>query len=250
MALFECNFHSAVLELSQSVTVIIPQDVKENEKVKALYLLHGYIGNHTDWMRYTSLERYVQSHRIAVIMPAVNNSYYTDMVSGLNYFTYVTEELPKLISSTFPVSTKKEDQYVCGLSMGGYGALKIALTYPERYHKAASLSGAVDLEHIRELASQNKRFDFFLATFGKQTTKETKNDINELIKQAKAKKAVLPELYIACGTEDFLYQDNQKFISFLKEENVKFTYEESKGDHNWEFWDFYIRKVLHWMFKA
>ncbi len=249
MALFECNYHSAVLELSQSVTVILPQDIKENEKIKVLYLLHGYIGNHTDWVRYTSIERYVQNHRIAVVMPAVNNSYYTDMVFGLRYFTYVTEELPRLIASTFPISTKKEDQYVCGLSMGGYGALKIALTYPERYHKAASLSGALDLEHIRELAKQNNRIDFFVATFGKQTTKKTKNDLYTLVQLAKTKKTTFPDLYLGCGTEDFLYQDNQAFISFLKQENIKFTYEESKGDHNWGFWDTYIQKVLYWMFK-
>lgn len=247
MAFLTLHLRSNALDLNTTVNVILPQDVKKDEKLKVLYLLHGYIGDHTDWMRYTSIERYAWNYRLAIVMPAVNNSYYTDTVSGLNYFTYVSKELPDMITSLLPISSKKEDNYVAGLSMGGYGALKIALTYPERYSKAASLSGALDLDSIRELASQEPRNTWFNAVFGLKPSQNTSSDLKYLIDLHLKHDVKLPDLFIACGTEDFLYQDNKKFIQFLNLKNVNHTYYESPGSHDWGFWDFYIQKVLAWL---
>lgn len=247
MAFLTLHLRSNALDLNTTVNVILPQDVKKDEKLKVLYLLHGYIGDHTDWMRYTSIERYAWNYRLAIVMPAVNNSYYTDTVSGLNYFTYVSKELPDFITSLLPISTKREDNYVAGLSMGGYGALKIALTYPERYSKAASLSGALDLDKIRELASQEPRNTWFNAVFGLKPSQNTASDLKYLIDLHLKHDVKLPDLFIACGTEDFLYQDNKKFIQFLNLKNVNHTYYESPGSHDWGFWDFYIQKVLAWL---
>lgn len=247
MAFLTLHYRSNALELNTTINIILPQDIKKDEKLKVLYLLHGYIGDHTDWMRYTSIERYSWNYRLAIVMPAVNNSYYTDTVSGLNYFTYVSKELPDFITSLLPISTKREDNYVAGLSMGGYGALKIALTYPERYSKAASLSGALDLDEIRKLANQNPRNTWFDAVFGLKPSQNTPSDLKYLIDLHLKHDVLLPDMFIACGTEDFLYQDNKKFVSFLNQNNVKHTYFESPGNHDWGFWDFYIQKVLAWL---
>lgn len=247
MAFLTLHFRSNALELNTTVNVILPQDIKKDEKLKVLYLLHGYIGDHTDWMRYTSIERYAWNYRLAIVMPAVNNSYYTDTVSGLNYFTYVAKELPEFITSLLPVSAKREDNYVAGLSMGGYGALKIALTYPERYSKAASLSGALDIDEIRKLANQEPRNVWFNAVFGYKPSQNTPSDLKYLIDLHLQHQVMIPDLFIACGTEDFLYNDNKNFKNYLDQKDVKHVYYESTGAHDWAFWDEYIRKVLAWL---
>lgn len=247
MAFLTLNIRSNVLDLNTTVNVILPQDVKKDEKLKVLYLLHGYIGDHTDWMRFTSIERYSWNYRYAIVMPAVNNSYYMDTVSGLNYFTYVSKELPDIMTSLFPISSKREDNFVAGLSMGGYGALKIALTYPERYAKAASLSGALDLDEIKKIASEQPRNLWFEAVFGHHPSQNTPTDLRYLIDLHLQCGVQLPDLYLACGTEDFLYKDNVKFKEFLIDRNVKHRYEESQGTHEWSFWDTYIQKVIEWL---
>ena len=249
MALFECNIKSDYLELNVSVNVIIPQDIKKGEKLKAVYLLHGYIGNHTDWTRYSSIERYAWEHRFIIIMPGVNNSYYTNTKFGQRYLDYVAIELPDIMSRMFPISEKREENYVCGLSMGGYGALRVALHNPKHFSKAASLSGAVNIDSIKKLVQDTPRQAFTNNTFGEGVTLHTENDLLHLIETHQKNKQELPDIYLACGTEDFLYQDNLKFKEDLDRLKVTYTYEESKGDHNWAFWDEYVRKVLYWLEK-
>jgi S-formylglutathione hydrolase FrmB len=247
MAFLTLHVRSNALDLNTTVNVILPQDIKKDEKLKVLYLLHGYIGDHTDWMRYTSIERYSWNYRLAIVMPAVNNSYYMDTVSGLNYFTYISKELPELMTSLLPISSKREDQYVAGLSMGGYGALKVALTYPDRFAKAASLSGALDIDEIKKIASEQPRNLWFDAVFGMKPIQNTTNDLKYLIDLHLKHNVELPDLFVACGTEDFLYKDNIAFRDFLIDRNVKHLYEESPGAHDWAFWDTYIQKVLAWL---
>jgi putative tributyrin esterase len=246
MAFVECQIKSYVLEMNVSVNVLIPQDIKKDEKVKVLYLLHGYIGNQTDWMRYSSIERYAQNHRLAIIMPAAYNSYYTNIANGFKYFTYISEELPDIMESMFPISSKREDNYVCGLSMGGYGAFKIALTFPNKFSKAASLSGALDVDTLLRNNDDRSRDQFYKSIFGSEPITNTKNDLFHLVKNAQP----VPDLYIGCGTEDFLYDNNLQFIDFLKKHQIPYTYEASKGEHNWAFWDAYIQKVLKWLYKS
>jgi S-formylglutathione hydrolase FrmB len=241
------HLRSDALELNTTVNLLIPQDVKVGEKFKVLYLLHGYIGDHTDWTRYTSIERYAWEYRYAIVMPAVNNSYYMDTASGLKYFTYITKELPQFITTMFPVSDKKEDTFIAGLSMGGYGALKAALTYPERYQKAASLSGALNIDHIADLAVEDPKNVWFRSVFGNKPTQNTSNDLKYLIRLHKRHNVQLPNLYLVCGTEDFLYQDHVQFHQFLVDEKIDHIYLDAPGVHDWAFWDEHIQKILAWL---
>jgi len=247
MALIELTFKSNALDLAMQVNILMPDQRGSNEAFKVLYLLHGYQGNQSDWMRYSSLERYLFEHRLMVVMPGVHNSYYTDMAQGLNYFTYVSIELPQFIESMFPVSKQREETFVAGLSMGGYGALKIGLTYPNRFSKVASLSGAVDFASIISRAKGTQREKFFKGIFGEQPHKDMTHDLEFLVKQNLIAKEKMPQMYIACGTEDFLFDENQKFHSILNALNVNHTYVTSEGSHNWLFWDTYIEKVLNWL---
>lgn len=247
MAWIDMNFNSTVLELNTSVNIFIPDQVKPGETFKVLYLLHGYMGDFTDWLRFSSLERYLWGHRLMVVMPSNNNSYYTDMDRGLDYFTYMTEELPKILHGYFPISLKREDHYIAGLSMGGFGALKIGLSKHDYFSKAASLSGAVDLEHIRTITEGSNRHKLFIATFGEGSTVHTDNDLRHIILNLKKEDKEIPDIYIACGKDDFLFQDHLDFKAFLEKEKINHVSIENEGTHDWAYWDKEILSVLDWI---
>jgi len=214
-----------------------------------LYLLHGYIGDHTDWVRFSSPERFNWPYRYAIIMPAVQNSYYTDTTYGQKYLTFITEELPAVMENTFPLSTKREDRFIGGLSMGGYGALKAAFLYPKRYSKVFSLSGATDINHIREITRNTGRKVSFDAVFGKGQVMQTKHDLFYLAQKNSDKGIEFPEIYIACGTEDFLYDSNLKMHAFFNTHHIKHEFIAEPGVHDWEFWDKFLYLSFLWMAK-
>jgi putative tributyrin esterase len=242
MALVECNFSSDALGLSSSMTVILPQGMEKGRRHPTLYLLHGLSDDHTIWSRRTSIERYVQDLGIAVVMPEVHRSFYTDMQQGLRYWTFISEELPELARSFFPLSDRREDNYVAGLSMGGYGAFKLGLSFPDRYAAIASLSGALDMEcWIFEEQEYRRVFGDPLQFKG------SSNDLFHLAEQLALSDTPRPRFYQCCGTEDFLYEGNQKFLNHARRLQLDLTYEEEEGAHTWDYWDMKIQRVLGWL---
>src|SRR5215211_49897 len=154
MILNEVNFFSEALHMSSRMLVLIPQRTQAERMsgrrphYRTLYLLHGRTDDHTAWQRQTSIERYVEGLNLVVVMPAVHLSFYTDMAHGGKYWQFISEEVPTLVRELFSLSSDRKDNFVAGLSMGGYGAFKMALTHPDRFAAAASLSGAVDLNEV------------------------------------------------------------------------------------------------------
>ncbi|MGO4498492.1 alpha/beta hydrolase [Paenibacillus sp. 2RAB27] len=252
MAFIDCHFHSESLGVAASMHVILPQIAKSQiglashafgGKHPTLFLLHGLSDDHTIWMRRTSIERYASQHGIAVVMPAVNRSFYADMASGPKYWEFVSEELPVLARSFFPLAEERELNYVAGLSMGGYGAMKLALSHPNRYAAGASLSGAVDIVE-RATAFPN---DFQMIYGDVTTVKNSPNDLFYLANQLVASKQEQPRLYQCCGTEDFLYEDNIRFRDYCLAQGLEITYEEESATHEWGYWDRKIQHVLEWL---
>lgn len=258
MILNEIRFFSETLGLESTMFLLLPQrplvdaQKKPRKKLPTLYLLHGHSDDHTAWQRWTSIERYVENLNLAVVMPAVHLSFYTDMVHGGKYWQFISEEVPTLVRDTFPLSSKPEDNFVAGLSMGGYGAFKLALTHPDRYAAAASLSGAVDIgEVVREKKEdpENKAWLEEMRTVFGDLSKVpgSKHDLFTLAKKA-SKSPMKPRLYQCCGTEDDLYLDNVRFRDAVRKLPLDLTYEEGPGEHNWAYWDKMIQNVLTWMF--
>ncbi|NOV03555.1 alpha/beta hydrolase [Paenibacillus planticolens] len=252
MAFIDCNFYSDTLGVSASMYVILPQAAQNQigmssesygKKHPTLYLLHGLSDDHTIWMRRTSIERYAAQLGIAVVMPAVNRSFYADMAAGPKYWSFISEELPALARSFFPLAEERELNYAAGLSMGGYGAMKLALTHPDRFAAAASLSGALDISH----RALNFPDDFKLIYDDVTKIKGSGNDLFYLAEQVAANKGVKPQLYQCCGTEDFLYEDNIRFRDYCRELGLDLTYEEEPGEHEWGYWDRKIQNVLNWL---
>ena len=256
MAFLQIQFFSQALNVASTVNVILPEGsqgigVTASDGTalpKVLYLLHGYSDDHSIWMRRTSVERYAAAHNLAVIMPAVNHSFYCNEVYGERYWDYVSEELPRIMHRFFRLSDKPEDTYVAGLSMGGYGAMRLALTYPERFKAAASFSGAVNT--IRELASipaiRQDRWRSVLGDLSKAPGSEV--DLMHLL-EVNASAPKKPRLYISCGTADFLYDQHQAFVPALKKHGWPVTHYEEPGiGHEWAFWDTQIKAFIEMIF--
>ena len=173
MAFTEFHYYSETLEIDVSVNVILPETrimaQQEGKPLPTLYLLHGLSDDHTHWVRQTRLEFYARKYRLAIIMPCVNRSFYTDMKRGAKYFTFVSEELPRVMEMYFPLSSRREDRFAAGLSMGGYGATKLGLRLPEKYAAIASLSGALEMEndyHMRKMRDSDRLYQELLNIFG------------------------------------------------------------------------------------
>ena len=261
MSLCRCNFYSHVLLSCVNIHVLIPDSPRSQSgmslddrypvgnRYKTLYLLHGMYEDDSVWIRRTNIERYAAKYNLVVVMPAAQNSYYTDMNHGLRYFTYLTQELSRYVRSVFPVSDKREDTFIAGLSMGGYGALKAALCQPEQYSAAASLSGAVDIGLIGKYASTDQERQMFEDVFGDpKAAAGGPDDLMHIAGEAAASGKMLPRLYLACGTEDELCRPmNQTLRKWLDELGLAYTYEEGPGAHEWNFWDQYIRRALAFM---
>lgn len=243
MALMQCEFFSAAMSMATSVRVILP-DTCQMPEARVLYLLHGLSDNCTAWTRYTSIERYVRGQNIAVVMPEVQRSWYCDMKNGLRYFEFISQELPQMVHKYFGLSLDREKSYIAGLSMGGFGAMKTALTYPDRYAGVGSFSGAVDLEAILQIHRENPlRMNEAVAILGPELTVGPENDLKALLKKADS----LPKMYLSCGEEDFLYEVNQEMHRYLTAQAIPHRYDHRPGDHTWDFWDRSVQDFLEYM---
>ena len=256
MAFSELHFYSDMLGHAVSACVILPEygrtligmesGKQEGESLKTLYLLHGLSDDHTIWMRRSSIERYAAALGIAVIMPDGGRSWYTDMAYGGRYFSFLTEELPEKCRLLFRgISGKKEDTFIAGLSMGGYGAVKAAYTYPERYAAAASLSGAfaVAKEDRIKRGADVREWD---AIFGSEPITGSKHDVFALAE----KQAELPPTYLWCGKSDVLLPATEKMDAILTERGALHETLITEGDHSWKYWDEHIMPALRWLLDA
>lgn len=257
MALIDCKFYSETLKISTAMMVILPQNTETQigmkntatgERLKTLYLLHGLSDDHTIWTRRTSIERYAAPLGLAVVMPAVNRSFYTDMVHGAAYESFIGEELPEIARSFFHLSERREDTYIAGLSMGGYGAFKIALNRPDRYAAAASLSGVLDIARRAKNPEDFAKADI-LNAFGKTPALEgTRHDLFSLLERAVEKGGELPRLFLCCGQDDSLHEDGTNFYDRARKLGLDPPWHSDPGyAHSWDYWDFRIQTVLEWM---
>lgn len=246
MAFLQCNIYSHMLGREVAVNIILPHASKQFEtgadlgKIPVLYLLHGLTENHTTWCRKSSIERYVTGKRLAVVMPDGGRDFYTDTKSGIRWFSFLTDELPAAMCSMLNISDKREDNFIAGLSMGGYGALKAAFLRSDLYSCAASLSGAVDIRRVLDMSGETPEIGAVFGADGERAC-----DLYDALRECKN----MPSVYQCCGTKDFLYRDNADFRDFAMKYVPDFVYDEAEYDHCWDFWDMQIKNVIAWLEK-
>lgn len=261
MALIQVNFISKTLMRTVPINVILPVDkltfpgmpVREDKPYKTLYLLHGVFGNYTDWVSGTNIQRWAEENDLAVVMPSGDNMFYVDNTkTGNCYGEFIGKELVEMTRKMFPLSNKREDTYIAGLSMGGYGAIRNGLKYHDTFGCIAGLSSALIIDDI-----ENRTNDapFFLESrsyaegcFG-DLTKVKESDMNPkwLAKKLVDEKADIPKIYMACGESDFLIKENEDFKNYLEGLGIEITFEVGPGAHEWDFWNKYINKVINWL---
>ncbi|MCQ2432406.1 MAG: esterase family protein [Clostridia bacterium] len=246
MALMHTHLLSNVLGMYISVEVLLPQTEVPEHGFRTVWLLHGWSDDETMWTRRTSLERYADQHKVAVIMPTVHLSCYTDMTHGLKYYTFVSEELPELMRNIFPLSCKREDNAVAGLSMGGEGSLKIGLSKPENFGCIGCLSAGAHNEPWNPDPKPDDPY-FFLQHSGKKLEgipEDTFGNAEKILKEG----LPVPRIYHAIGSSDPLLDsahETKAFFEAIPGNPFSYTYEEHPGSHNWEFWDTHIKRFLN-----
>lgn len=264
MACLECHYFSFVMQNNVDLTVVIPtpegneqitgkaaqQHYHYAEGLPVVYLLHGAYGDHSSWTRFSCIERYCQEHCVVGVMASARNSFYQDMAHGDKFFTFFTEELPAYITSLFPVSKKREDTYIAGLSMGGYGAWYLALRRPDLYCKSAAMSGVLDIAACYEqgqAGSMDSPFPWGDVFADPAHLRGSDADLLALYRKDKAA-GLVPQLYHSCGRQDFLFQMNEKADADFRAAGADdLIYRVGEGMHNWDYWDVQIRDVLNWM---
>ena len=252
MIFTDFHFFSEVLGIQTAAYVLLPDEKvmkQSKEPLPVLYLLHGLSDDHTMWMRQTMVEQFARQYRLCIVMPAANRSFYMDMAHGAKYDTFIAEELPRVIETYFPVGRKREHRFAAGLSMGGYGAMKLGLTRPGRYAAVASLSGALDM-----LGNYERRKEInpdYLAEMddiygSEKQLKNGKGNLNRLADKLAKTPEKAPKMYVACGTEDFLFEANEGFHARYGKV-FDMEYHTEPGIHNWPFWNRHIERVLAWL---
>ncbi len=259
MASGRMEFHANSIMQHTNFSFVLPVDMPEEEildkrhydrPTMSLILLHGLTGTDTDWMFSGAAQFVAMQYNLAVFMPTTGNSFYLDRgYEGGNFATFIGEELPGFISRTFGYCDSRENMMIAGLSMGGYGAIHTALSFPDRFSKCIALSSAL---RIHELA-QDPNGDGIISAkmaidiFGDLSEIESSDKNPEvLFKKLKADGVDIPEMYLACGTEDSLIESNREFVHFLEKENANFAYEEGPGVHDWIFWNQYLKRGIEW----
>lgn len=255
MALLHVNLFSDALKRTVPIHVILPADkvgpkgllpIPENG-FQTLYLFNGLFGNYTDWLYNTRVKQWAEDRNLAVVMPAGDNSFYVDRPQpGCQYGQFVGQELVELTRRMFPLSRRREDTFIAGLSMGGYGAIRNGLKYSETFGCIAGFSSAV---HMFELPPEEIRIIMREdAVFGPydQAVRSDKNPrvaLEELLREGRP----LPKVYLSCGLQDDLLIPNRTLRDHFLEKGVVLTYAERDGNHNWDFWNTEIKAILDWL---
>ena len=258
MILSHCNFYSKVLENHVDVNVLLPSmadnehffhglsEIYADRSIPVLYLLHGALDDYTMWLRHTNIERYAEDAGLAVVMPSGQNGFYSNARHGLNYYDYITEELPRFVEYTFPVARERKKRFVAGLSMGGYGASKCGLGRPDAYAAFGDFSGAVDPERLEPLMTK-MGFGFFrydLIFGGSSQVTGSEDDLKVLAERCRDREEK-PYAFVACGEEDTNnYGMNRELYETLSDCGFRTEFFGGHGLHAWEYWDRCVKAFL------
>lgn len=265
MALISCSYYSPALSGKNDFYLVIPNDLPPmmtamtaktpafQRPMKTIVLLHGFSGCSRDWLNGSSIQDLCSQYNVAAVMPSCRNSFYLDRpASGENFSEFVGEELIGYCRKVFGLSDRREDTFICGYSMGGYGAMRTGLKYSHNYSKLAAFSSGFIYREVSQMTPGHGNFaagyDYYAATFGTPAT-VMERDVNPevLVKEKLAAGEKLPDIFMACGSEDMLLPLNKAFDAFLTEQGVKHEAYFTPGEHNFRFWNPYLEKALLWM---
>jgi putative tributyrin esterase len=239
MAFATINYHSRSLQKASSFNIVFPDDPGIARPWAVFYLLHGLSDDHTIWMRRTSIERYLAGLPLVCVMPDGGRCWYTNAVDGYPYEDDLIKDVVGLVDRSFPVKAERSGRAIGGLSMGGYGAIKVGLKHADMFGSINSHSGALAFTHNAE--EGRKLSPEFTRIFG---IKPAGGPEDPFAIVERMDHGLIPPMRIDCGTEDFLIDQNRKFHERLESLHIAHEYQEFPGSHNWEFWDLHVREAI------
>lgn len=212
-----------------------------------MLLLHGYGGNQCEWLEKSTIAEHAQKYGLTLVMPGCGDGYYEDTQEPMGCF--LGEELPAFICNEFALSSRREDTYVAGASMGGFGALLIGSRYSNVYGKIVSFGGAFIISDVA-IGNQgvlgSADVNYFKRVFGDFATLEG----SERDPLAQAEKAMqedrMGSVYLVCGTEDILIRCNERMYEELSRMGVCVRLKIVSGNHSWSTWNHHIEDSLRW----
>lgn len=243
------SFYSASLDRVKNVTVILPENYNTQTRYPVLFLLHGLGGSHTDWSSRTKIQEYAAAYPLIIVMPDAENSWYVNssVVPGERYEDYLIRDVDEFVSQHYAIDTSR--RAIAGLSMGGYGALMLALRHPSKFRFAGDLSGAITVPSaLSDTVSLPEKFlapTLRRAFGGMSKTVRKQYDVVQLYK--KTPKEQLPYFYIVMGIQDGFQKwipAHRAFADSLRAYGAAYEYHETQGAHNWQFWDREIQPLL------
>lgn len=237
MAICELHYSSPALQKQTACNIIIPELPGFSGPYPVFYLLHGLSDDFTMWQRKTSIGRYVQMLPLMIVMPDGGRGFYTDAKEGAAYETAIVEDLIGFIDRTFNTRAERAGRCIGGLSMGGYGAIKLGLKYPHLFASANGHSGAYGFAH-GQWRTEEKEFQRITGP----NPVGGPDDVYALA--ANADRAKLPALRLDCGNNDFLLDHNRDFHQHLQKIGVPHEYAEFPGAHDWAYWDKHVQSAL------
>lgn len=248
----DVQLDSKLMARKMPYRVLLPKNYASdaNRRFPVIYLLHGLYGHYDNWSSKTPLAKYVEPYNFIVVTPEGNNGWYTDSATVPNdkYESYIVKELIPEIDAKFRTDASRDGRIIAGLSMGGYGSIKFGLKYPEMFRLIGSFSGALGATSWRSNASSVNEgiAKSLVAVFGAGDSETARNsDIFRMVKEMPEDKiGKLPFIYLDCGTEDFLFENNRDFVAILAEKNIPHEYRQLPGAHNWAFWDSQVQQFL------
>ncbi|KQX35659.1 hypothetical protein ASD04_12785 [Devosia sp. Root436] len=265
MSRIEFSYHSKSLGYRTKVTAIVPsldwiemmRGMGDNDfigtRFPALWLLHGTSGDNDCWTRFTRIESWAEQNRIAVFMPDARLSAYSDMDKGPAHYTHIVDELPEVCRTLFPILEGRANNFIGGLSMGGYGALKIGLRNPDRYSLILNLSGGVDrVMHIERTIREGRQtglhnLNAMKVTFGDlSAVKGGIHDVFGLVEQLSRSGRPKPKIFTSIGTLDPHWDENLRLRSLLIKNDFDVHWEQGPFIHDWTNWNHYIEHALKW----
>lgn len=235
-----CTLHWQSESLGKQVqtNILLPEG---KGRFPTLYLLHGFADDFSAWMRRSRIEMYVADLPLIVVMPDGMNGFYTNNNAGPAYFDYMSKDLIELIDRTFTTRPTREARCIGGLSMGGYGALRLGLGRPDLFCSVTSHSGPLMRGSVRRVPPNPLRKEF-LRIFGNSPA-GSDHDVIELARRAK-RRGSLPKIRLDCGTEDYLIKQNRQCHAALAKLGVDHEYQEFPGAHTWDYWDLHVREAI------
>ena len=261
MALLSCEYFSAARKSAQSFNVILPLDAMPGSEetaadgegpFKTIYLLHGYSGSRNDWLRYSDIELWAKKYNYAVIMPDGGNSFYLDNEdTGEGFGDHIGRELVSLTRRMFPLSHRRLDTVIAGLSMGGFGALRNGLMYSETFGAIIALSSALITEEVAAMQPGTGNaiapYGYYRHTFGDPGKLSGSDKDPKHLAEECVKRGLMPDIFLACGTEDFLYAQNTDYHTHLQAIGYPHQWRTQEGNHDFNFWNKAMPAALEWL---